>query len=1103
MSVLFADLVGFTARAETLDPEDVEAILAPFHDRLRTELEQRGGTVEKFIGDAVMAVFGAPVAHEDDPERAVRAALAIRDWIREEGDLEVRIAVNTGEVLVSLEPSPGAERGLVAGDVVNTASRLQSAAPVNGIIVGATTYNATSRTIDYRDAPPVAAKGKSEPIAVWEVVEARSRFGEDVTRDSGTPLVGRKHEVETLARALARATQERSPQLVTVSGVPGIGKTRIVQELFLRVDSAPELVFWRQGRCLPYGESGFWALGEIVKAHAGILEGEAAEEAAAKLRAVVEEAIPDEDDAVWAGRHLGSLIGFGDAAEAGDPGGDRRTEAFAAWRRFFEGLSDLSPLVLVFEDLHWADEGLLDFIDHLVDWAGDAPILVVVTARPELLTRRATWGGGKPNATAVSLSPLSEEETATLIHGLLERAVLPAETQATLLDRAGGNPLYAQEFARIARDRHGTDGGELPLPESVQGLIAARLDTLTSDEKALLQDAAVIGKVFWRGAVAALGDRDDGEAEALLHALERKQYVRTERRSSVGGDTQHTFVHGLVREVAYGQIPRAQRAEKHRRAAEWIEGLGRPEDHVDLLAHHYVSALDAAQASRQDTEGLADAARFALRDAGDRANALGSFQQAAAWYDRAATLWPDDDLERTRISFDAALARYEHAFANVEELVGVRDALLAAGDLDRAVQAEQRIVNVRWLHGRGDERRHGLERLLQMAAELPLSPTKALAYSYLSSANALADRLEDAQRFGEDALAMAAELGLDFVRGHVLGNLGVRHAAEGDRQGLALLEQSVEILRALNTPYVIRSYNNLRYSLSLLGEVERARAVGDEQLAEALRWGGVEWLRWARGAKAENALYAGQWAEAEEICDSLLAGVPEGESHYLEPTWRLLRSRILLARGDAEAADSEARVALERARSSNESQVLLPALSWRAVQLQARGDSVEALAREVLDIHGSTSRRVVSEWFIDAATVLGALGWLDELDELARDLHPTPWRDSGLALGRGEFAHAVEIFERMSSRYHAALSRLYGARAWSHGESRQGDRVLPRGGRHGLPRRGSVASRLRAAAPEADRARRRLSPSRRCPRAAPAGLDSRCGGEHARGHGRP
>jgi class 3 adenylate cyclase len=273
VSVLFADLVGFTARSDSLDPEDVEAILSPFYDRLRTELEVRGGTVEKFIGDAVMAVFGAPIAHEDDPERAVRAALAIRDWVREEEELEVRIAVNTGEVLVALEPSPGAERGLVAGDVVNTASRLQNAAPVNGILVEETTYSATSRVIEYREAPPVDAKGKTEPVRVWEAVQARSRFGTDITRRPSTPLVGRERELSLLVSTLARVEHESSPQLITLVGVPGIGKSRLVHELFVAVDERPELIFWRQGRCLPYGDGvAFWALGEILKSHAGILE---------------------------------------------------------------------------------------------------------------------------------------------------------------------------------------------------------------------------------------------------------------------------------------------------------------------------------------------------------------------------------------------------------------------------------------------------------------------------------------------------------------------------------------------------------------------------------------------------------------------------------------------------------------------------------------------------------------------------------------------------------------------------------------------------------------------------------------------------------------
>src|SRR5919109_783948 len=700
VSVLFADLVGFTARAETLDPEDVEAILRPFHDRLRSELEQRGGTVEKFIGDAVMAVFGAPVAHEDDPERAVRAALAIRDWIREEEELEVRIAVNTGEALVALEPGAGAERGLVAGDVVNTASRLQIAAPVNGILVGETTYNATSRVIEYREALPVEAKGKLQPVPVWEVVEARSRYGADVTHTPKTPLVGRERELGLLVSTLARAQHERAPQLVTLVGVPGIGKSRLVYELFAEIDTRPELIYWRQGRCLPYGDGvAFWALGEILKAHAGILEGEAEERSAEKLRAVVEEAVPEQDDAAWVLRELKPLVGLSDGEDAG---ADRRTESFAAWRRFFEGLAELDPLVIVVEDLHWADEGLLDFVDHLVDWAAGVPILVVATARPELLTRRPDWGGGKPNATTISLSPLTEAETATLVHGLLERAVLPAEVQAALLDRAGGNPLYAEEFARIALERDALGSAEsLPLPESVQGLIAARLDALSDQEKTLVQDASVLGKVFWLGAVAKLGDVQREGAEALLHGLARKQFVQRERRSSMEGDTQYAFMHTLVRDVAYSQIPRADRTEKHRRAADWIESLGRAEDYAELRAHHYVSALETLP-SGADAAELRRSARFALREAGDRAAALSAFDGAVRDYERALELWPEDDPDRAGVLLSLAEQRLRAEIWDERDGAVARDALLAVGDEAGAAVAEILRAEVLWNLGRGD-----------------------------------------------------------------------------------------------------------------------------------------------------------------------------------------------------------------------------------------------------------------------------------------------------------------------------------------------------------------------------------------------------------------
>ena len=592
VTVLFADIVGFTGRAEALDPEDVDAFLRPYHERLRHELERHGGTVEKFIGDAVVALFGAPQAHEDDPERAVRAALAIRDWAREDADVRIRIGITTGEALVSLDARPETGEGMASGDVVNTASRLQVAARENAIFVDETTYRATERSIEYGEHEPVEAKGKAKSISAWEALEARSRFGVDVVQRIAAPLVGRADELDLLLGALARAKRERSAQLVTLIGVPGIGKSRLVYEVFRALEPDPELVYWRQGRSLPYGEGvTFWALGEIAKAHAGILETDSAEAAREKLGTAVAAAVTDAD-AAWIESHLRPLVGLAGDTE---PAGDHREEAFAAWRAFFEALADERPLVLVFEDLQWADEGLLDFVDYLAEWASEVPLLTICTARPELLERRPGWSGGKVNAATVLLKPLSEDETARLLASLLERAVLPAELQSALLARAGGNPLYAEEFARLAAERPAED---LPLPESVQGIIAARLDALPSAEKALLQDAAVLGKVFWLAPLMTIGGRERPTVESGLHSLARKEFVRAERRSSVADEAEYGFRHLLVRDVAYAQIPRALRAEKHRLAAEWIEslGTGRAEDRAEMLAHHYLSALELAGA---------------------------------------------------------------------------------------------------------------------------------------------------------------------------------------------------------------------------------------------------------------------------------------------------------------------------------------------------------------------------------------------------------------------------------------------------------------------------------------------------------------------------
>jgi class 3 adenylate cyclase/tetratricopeptide (TPR) repeat protein len=664
VTVLFADLVGFTSKAEQMDPEDVRALLSPYYARLRAELERFGGTVEKFIGDAVMALFGAPATHEDDPERAVRAALAIRDWVAEEEQIRVRIAVNTGEALVVMGAQLGHGEGMAAGDVVNTASRLQAAAPVNGVLVGERTFRQTRAVIEYRQVPAVAAKGKRHPVPVWEAVQARARLGVDVQHQARTALVGRDRELGVLRDMLARVRAERTPQLVTLAGVPGIGKSRLVYELWRVAEAERELIWWRQGRSLPYGEGvSFWALAEMVKAQAGILDGDAPGQVGAKLAAMTVDVLGGMPEADWVARHLGALVGMGgDGASAG---GDR-IEVFSAWRQFFEALAERRPLVLVFEDLHWADDGLLDFVDYLADWAGGVPLLVVGTARPELLARRPDWGGGKPNALTLSLAPLSEQDTARLIGSLLGRPVLEADQQSVLLAQAGGNPLYAEQYTQMLAEQG--PGQQPPVPESIQGIIAARLDLLALAEKRLLQDAAVIGKVFWPGAVAALGGgADRGELEGYLHGLERKQFVRRERRSSVAGETQYSFVHVLVLEVAYGQIPRAARAAQHAAAAGWIESLGRAEDHAEMLAHHYLSALDLARGAGQDTAALAPRARTALQAAGDRVVALNAFASAAGYYRAALGLWPGD-AHRQR--------------AGLLRLLGI--ALHEAGELDQA-----------------------------------------------------------------------------------------------------------------------------------------------------------------------------------------------------------------------------------------------------------------------------------------------------------------------------------------------------------------------------------------------------------------------------------
>jgi class 3 adenylate cyclase/tetratricopeptide (TPR) repeat protein len=644
VSVLFCDLVGFTARSDRADPEDVRAALRPYHTRLRTEIERFGGTVEKFVGDAVMAVFGAPLAHEDDAERAVRTGLRILEVIPELNELQmgaelaVRIGVNTGETVVALGARPERGEGIVTGDVVNTASRLQSVAPVGGMVVGEQTYRATRDVFEYEQLEPTTVKGKTEPLRIWRALSARSRFGIETEIGSPTPLVGRRFELGMLENTFARALQEPSVQLVSIIGEPGVGKSRLVREFFSSVDERSELIAWRQGRCLPYGEGiTFWALGEIVKAQAGILETDGPTEAVTKLRAAVGSIIEEPADRDWIVDRLGPLVGL----EPEVPRSADRDELFSAWRRFLEGLAARLPTVLVFEDLHWADNALLGFLEHLVEWSSDVPLMLLCTARPELFDRHPEWGGGKRNWNTVALSPLSEQETAELVSGLVSRSVLSEHVRSLLVQRSEGNPLYAEEFVRMLGDREHLSQAstarsgaavDLAFPETIQAVIAARLDTLAPERKVLLQNASVLGKVFWSGAVASISGLDEFKVREDLHELTRKELVRQARTSSVKGQAEYSFWHALVREVAYEQIPRKARAEKHLAAAAWIENLAadRIADHAEILAFHYEEALDLFAASGSDTRTteLRDQAIRFLILSGERALELDAGKSA-------------------------------------------------------------------------------------------------------------------------------------------------------------------------------------------------------------------------------------------------------------------------------------------------------------------------------------------------------------------------------------------------------------------------------------------------------------------------------------------
>jgi class 3 adenylate cyclase len=583
VSVVFVDLVGFTQRSEQLDPEDVRAFLVPYYEHVRSELEAHGGRVEKFIGDAVMGVFGAPVAYGDDHERAVRAALAVQEWATADG-LEVRVAVNTGEAIVELEARAEQGEAMIAGDVVNTAARLQTAAPVGGVLVGHETYAATRSSIEYRPAPPVAAKGKAEPVRAWLALRATSPAGERPQTE--VPIVGRERELELLRRVWDDVSAQRRPALVTVFGPSGIGKSRLALELAQHVSSLGGLGL--RGRSTPYGASSpYSAFAQHVKQVAQIFDNDELDEARRKLRAAVSDLVDGLEEAEAHAEHLAMLVGLEGSGEATD----RETLFFSA-RVLVESLAARTPTMLLFEDIHWADASLLDLIEMLAARVRDVPLLLVALARPELLTERPTWGGGLPAYTALQLDRLSEGDAQDLAELLLGRAGASPDQADAVARTAEGNPLFIEELAASVVERSTVDAG---LPTSVRAIVAARLDALPPTERAVLVDAAVVGRVFWRGALATISP--DVDLAGALGTLEERDFVRREAVSRITGEQQFAFKHAVIREVAYGRLPRAARRERHAVVAEFLQERTRAGGQAnEAIADHWQQAGEPERA---------------------------------------------------------------------------------------------------------------------------------------------------------------------------------------------------------------------------------------------------------------------------------------------------------------------------------------------------------------------------------------------------------------------------------------------------------------------------------------------------------------------------
>ena len=863
VTVLFADLVGFTTISEGRDPEEVRELLSRYFDTAREQIERYAGTVEKFIGDAVMAVWGAPTAHEDDAERAVRAALDVVDAVKALGPgLQARAGVLTGEAAVTV----GARgQGMVAGDLVNTASRLQSVAAPGMVLVGEATQRATSGSIAYEPAGEQLLKGKEAPVTAYRALRVVARRGGAGRGDKlEPPFVGRDSELRLLKDLFHTTSRERRVRLVSVTGQAGVGKSRLAWELRKYADGVAQDIFWHEGRSPAYGQGiTFWALGEMVRARAQLLETDDPETTRAKVAESVARWFPAGDEHDRVVRALGALLGVAEAPAGG------AQELFGAWRLYFERMAEQYLVTMVFEDLHWADPGTLDFIDHVLEWSRNIPILIVTLARPELLETRPDWGAGRRNFLALDLEPLGEEPMRELLKGLVPDLSEPAVR--SIVARAEGIPLYAVETIRMlaadGRLRELPDGGfepvgevgELAVPDSLHALIAARLDALEAADRTLIQDAAVLGQSFTPAGLAAVSGLETPTLVLRLRELVRADLLTEERDERSPERGQFAFVQALIREVAYSTLSLRDRRSRHLAAARFFESLG-DDELAGALAAHYLAAYRATT-DPEEAAPLGTQARLALRAAAERAESLGSLKQAIAFFAQALDVVTDDreraDILERVIQTAWTAGEYDAAMEMLPELHALRgslgdrsgEALAAALEAETLYSMRQRERSVAYARDR-----------LKAFEDMPDDPNVLRLLGQMAMGAVLTRDYDLAQESVDRALASAERLSMPALAARMLTAKASLAQFQGRLwEAISLAEGARRVAEQYG---LVSEANRINGGLANILALDDPRAAGEverEIVQDARRTGRREQEIVTIGNMAEDLRRTGEW----------------------------------------------------------------------------------------------------------------------------------------------------------------------------------------------------------------------------------------------------